>query len=194
MCTTKSMLLRKDSVYCPDDTDSHSDMLTRLGIKDDNKNPDFVRIEIIPPNMDYFATINEWIYKVDQDFRPDWYVKEYDKQRAYKALSEWAENHIFIGREDFEINGGGVFWLKDCKNVICSDSATVKAYGSATVEAYGSATVKACDSATVVLPGWASSKLNQFIISDNSTLKDCRTKTIYQSGSWKFVEAEGQLK
>ena len=233
MCATKSMILLKDRVYCPAETDSHSDMVEALNIRDYRTPPIFVKVEITPPNNDFFAPVSEWVYRVVQDEVPEWYIEEIDKPRAFEALEKWALEHIFICKDDFEIKGGGYFYLKDCKNVKACDSATVKAWGSATVKAWGSATVKACDSATVeacdsatveacdratveawgsatveawgsatveawgsatvINPEWSSAKIDQFIISRNATIKDCKTKTIYQAGDWKFekvVEAE----
>ena len=91
---------------------------------------------------------------------------------------------------------------------IC-DSATVEnIYGSATVEnIYGSATVEnICDSATVknicgsatvknvkgmsVIVGgqYGWGKKETLVLAENATFKDCETKTIYQSGDWKFVK------
>jgi hypothetical protein len=74
----------------------------------------------------------------------------------------------------------------DSATVRAYNSATVRAYNSATVRAYDSATVRAYNSATVIIPDWSSNKRENIVILNNSTLKDCRTKTIYQAGGWKF--------
>ena len=262
MCSTKSMILLKDSVYCPNDTDSHSDMLVALKIKDDKPIADFVKVEITPPNNDYFADLSKWIFNVDQDNTPDWFVKDFDEQRARKALKEWADSHIFDGKNNFSIQGGRYYYLKDCSTVtacgsstvmaydsstvkaynsstvtacgsstvMAYDSSTVKAFGSSTVKAwnsstvtawnsstvtacdsstvtaydsstvkacdsstvkaFGSSTVKACGGSTVILPSWSSNRKENIKLLDNSTLKDCKTKTIYQAGDWKFVKIE----
>jgi hypothetical protein len=283
MCAIKSMIILKDRVYCPADTDSHSDMLEQLGIKDESLKPNFVKVEITPPNSNFFRPLNEWVYKVDQDHIPKWYIEEIDKERAFKALKEWADGHIFIGKNNFKITGDGWFCLKDCNNVEAYGNATVRAYDNATVEAYGNATVRAynnatvraynnatveaydnatvrvcdnvtvrayhnatvraynnatveaCDNATVeachnatvmaygnatvraynnatveaydnatveaydnatveaydnatgIIPNYFGSDRDNFILTDNSTLKDCKTNTIYQAGNWKFV-------
>ncbi len=235
MCKIKSMILLKDTVYCPADTNSHSDMLEQLGIKDESLKPNFVKVEITPPNGNFFRPLNEWVYKVDQDHIPKWYIEEIDKERAFKALKEWADGHIFIGKNNFKITGDGWFRLKDCNNVMAYGNATVEAYGNAavraynnatvmaydnaavmaydnatveaydnvtvrayhnatvracnnaTVMAYGTATVEAYDNATGIIPKYSGSDRDNFILMDNSTLKDCKTNTIYQAGNWKFV-------
>ena len=74
------------------------------------------------------------------------------------------------------------------------DYSTVEAYGSSTVEAYGSSTVKACDSSTVIKTRVSNFDKDSLVLSDNSTFKDCSTKTIYQSGDWKLVAVNGEGK
>ena len=156
MCRFKSMILLKDRVFIPD-YDSHDKMLDELGIEDNRKNAErlFVRVELSPADGDVFSDISTWEFKADQDILPEWYVKEVDRERAVKAVKEWAENHIYIGENNLELSGGGHYYIKDCKNVDVRDSATVKAWDSATVKAWDSATVKAWDSATVKACGSA---------------------------------------
>ena len=190
MCELKSMILLKDRVYCPAETDSHSDMIEALKIKDDKPIADFVKIEITPFEDDIFSDLTKWNFRVDQDNTPDWYVKEIDEQRTRAALKKWADEHIFIGKNDIELKGGGWFYLKNCKDVEAYDSSTVEAYNNSTVKAYDNSTVEAWGSSTVITTEYSYSDIDKFVIMDNSTLKDCRTKTIYQSGDWKFVKVE----
>ena len=70
------------------------------------------------------------------------------------------------------------------------DNSTVKAYNNSTVEAYDNSTVEACDNSTAIIPDWSSNKHDNIVLMQNSTLKDCKTKTIYQSGDWQFVKVE----
>ena len=73
-----------------------------------------------------------------------------------------------------------------------SDNATVKnIYGNATVKNIcDNATVEnICGNATVIsspYTKWNNSA--SLIISDNATLKDCYSRTIYQAGGWKLIE------
>ena len=199
MCRFKSMILLKDRVFIPD-YDSHDKMLDELGIEDNKKNAErlFVRVELSPADGDVFSDISTWEFKADQDILPEWYVKEVDQERAVKAVKEWTKNHIYIGKNNLELSGGGHYYIKDCNNVTIKGSATVKACDSATVEACDSATVEACDSATVkacdsatvfnsTVSWWKWNNKDTIILSDNATFKDNDTKTIYQSGDWKLV-------
>ncbi len=162
MCKMKSAIILKDSVFIPD-YDSHTDMLEKLGIEDtrDNASKLFVRAELSPKDGDVFSPIENWVFNVDQDIRPEWFVESYEKERMIQAVKEWAKDHIHIGKDNLRLSEGSNHYIKDCKNVEICGSATVEYIcGSATVEyicgsatvknIYGSATVKnICDSATV---------------------------------------------
>lgn len=67
------------------------------------------------------------------------------------------------------------------------DNSTVEAYDNNTVEACGNSTVEAYGNSTIIIPDWSSNKRENIILSQNSTLKDCNAKTIYQSGDWQLV-------
>jgi hypothetical protein len=186
----KSGLILKDKIFLPD-YDSHTDMLDELGIEDNEKNASskFIRAELYPKNGDVFSPIETWIFHVDQDVLPDWYVPKYDEERMRKAVKEWADKHIHIGVVGLKILEGSNHYIKDCKDVEICGSATVKYIcGSATVE-------NICDSATVENAkgfstiisskyGW--NKKEKIILSENATFKDCKAKTIWQSGDWKL--------
>ena len=292
MCAIKSMILLRDSVYCPANTDSHSDMLDALKINDNKPVANFIKVEITPPNGDMFAPADKWIYKVDQDNTPEWYVEDVDKARAMTALKEWADTHIFIGKNNIDIKlSDEHFYLKDCKEVKAYDNSIVTAYDNSIVTAYNfsivtaygnsiviasnfsivnaydnsivaaynfsivtaydkskittydNSTVTACDNSIVIasnfsivtaynnsivtacgnsaVKAYGSSAVKAYnfsivnaydnsivaaynnsaviasefsavnsksiVLSDNSTFKDCQTKTIYQSGDWKLL-------
>lgn len=153
MCKMKSAIILKDRIFIPD-YDSHSDMLKELGIEDTEKNAAmlFVRAELSPKNGDVFTPIDEWIFKVDQDIKPDWFVESYEKERMIQAVKEWAKNRIHIGIDGLEINSGANHYIKDCKNVEIYGSASIsEVCGSASIRyVYGSASIsRVCDSASI---------------------------------------------
>ena len=152
MCKLKSGIILKDRVYIPDH-DHHTQMLDELKIKDTRENAErlFVRAELYPKDGDIFSDPVTWIYRVDQDILPDWYVAEVDEARMREAVKAWYAAHVHIDKDGLTIDSG-VHWIKGGKNICICDSATVECIcGSATVKCiYGSATVKCiCDSATV---------------------------------------------
>ena len=184
MCKLKSSLILKDQIFIPD-YDSHSQMLDELGIKDTEKNAEtkFIRAELYPKDGDIFSSVEKWAYKVDQDILPGWYVASYDEQRVREAVKEWADKHIHIGKKNFSVNGG-THYFKNCENVtLCGDS-TATLYGNSTATLHGDS--------TAIAPAYSSVPKENIILSDNSTFKDCRTKTIYQSGDWKLEIVEGK--
>ena len=217
MCKLKSAIILKDRIFMPD-YDSHSDMLTELGITDDylGATKKFVRAELSPENNDVFSDIDSWVFNVDQDITPEWFSEEEYKPKMVEAVKEWAKAHIHIGIDGLKINAGANHYIKDCKNVeicgsatvdyICGsatvdyicDSATVKNIcGSATVKnIYGSATVDYIyGSATVISSPYTKWRnAESLIISDNATFKDDYGKVIYQSGKYKLIEVESGKK
>ena len=183
MCRFKSAIILKDRVFIPD-YDSHSDMLEELGIEDTRHNAEklFIRAELSPENGDVFSNIDNWKFVVDQDILPDWYVKDYDKQRMIEAVKEWAKDRIHICVDNLKINSGSNHYIKGCKDVnIC---------GSATVEYIcNSATVETAKGFSIIRTS-PYSKFNnrdKLILLENATLKDCYEKKIYQSGDFKLV-------
>ena len=186
MCKFKSAIILKDRVFIPD-YDSHSDMLDELKIDDTRANAErlFIRAELYPKDDDVFSDIDTWVFNVDQDIKPEWFVDEVDKARMVTAVKEWAKTHIYVGVNGLKIEGGKGYYIKDCKNVEIVD-ATVTAWNSSTVKACDSSTVKACGSSTVIKPNYSSFKKSNLILSENATFKDCKAKVIYQSGGWEL--------
>jgi len=206
MCKFKSGIILKDKIFIPD-YDGHTDMLDELDIADNRSNAEklFVRAELIPVDDNVFAPIETWHFNVDQDIIPEWFVMEHERERMIAAVKEWSKNHIRIDESDFII-AQGVYYLKNCKRVTCNNStveaygnSTVEAWGNSTVEAWGNSTVEAYDNSTVkawgnsiaCLPTHSSNNRDNIVLMENSTLKDRRTKTIYQSGDWKLVLIDG---
>ena len=152
MCRLKSGIILKDRVYIPDH-DGHQEMLAELKIEDTRENAErmFVRAELSPRDNDIFTNPDTWIYRVDQDILPDWYVAEADEARMREAVKTWYAAHVHIGEDNLTVNGGR-HWIKDGQNISVCDNATVeRIYGNATVERiYDNATVeRICGNATV---------------------------------------------
>ena len=144
MCQMKSGIILKDRVFIPD-YNSHTDMLAELGISDTRQNAErlFIRAELLPPDGDVFAPVEEWKFHVDQDILPDWYVEQVDKDRMISAVKEWAKDHIHIGVNGLGISQGSEHYIKDCKNVVVHDSASIsEVCGSASIsEVCGNASI-----------------------------------------------------
>ena len=153
MCKMKSGLIMKDRIFVPD-YDSHSQMLEELKIADTKENAErlFVRAELYPKNGDIFTPIDEWVFHVDQDIVPDWYVAKYDEERMRTAVKAWAKERIHIGEDNITINNGSNHYIKDCKNVkVCGSASISEVYGSASIsKVYDSASIsEVCGSASI---------------------------------------------
>ena len=94
MCSPASMIITKNDVLYSVPSNSHEITVRENNLDDSTTQPNFVRIEITPPNNDYSQPLDKWIYSVDQDFLPGWYVKEVDERRARKKLKQWYYDHI----------------------------------------------------------------------------------------------------
>ena len=186
MCQFKSGIILKDRVFVPD-YDSHTDMLTELGIKDDyiGASKKFVRAELIPQNGDVFTDIETWRFKVDQDITPDWFNPEEYRPRMIEAVKEWAKDHIHIGVDGLKISSGTDHYIKDCKDVEICGSASIKyVCGSASIK-YAKGQAVICSSA---YSRWERS--HSLILCENATFKDNYGRVIYQSGDYKLVSVE----
>ena len=145
MCKLKSGIILKDRVYVGE-TDSHTELLKELGIEDtfENASKIFVRAELIPTDNDVFSNIDSWEYSVDQDILPDWYMKDFDRERMVEAVKEWANNHVHVNKVGLHLKSGKQHYIKDCEQVVIDGSAEVecirknskieKISGNATVE------------------------------------------------------------
>ena len=186
MCKLKSGLLFKTGVFVPD-YDSHDMMLKEKGIADTAENRiagKFVRFELNPPNDDPFLPVDMWQFVIDQDELPEWIESDMKKYEsiAREAVKKWAEKHIFIGVAGLSLAEGSGYYLKDCTNVVLAGNAEV-------YEMRGSSTVQNMrDSSTVQIAENRSKgvSVETIILSQNATIKDCRTKTLCAVGDWKL--------
>ena len=191
MCKLKSAIILKDRIFIPE-YDSHSEMLRELHIADDylGASKKFVRAELSPTDNDVFSNIDDWKFVVDQDITPDWFSEEEYKPKMVEAVKEWAKTHIHIGISGLKIENGKNHYIKDCKNVVISNS-TVKAWGNSTVKACDNSTVKACDNSTVkawgnsTVEAWGNSTVEAW---GNSTVKACDNSTVANDTYWTWYK------
>ena len=153
MCKLKSAIVLKNKIFMPD-YDSHSQMLEELGIRDDylGASKTFVRVELSPSDGDVFSNIDTWKFTIDQDIKPEWFSEDEYRPLVVEKTKEWAKYHIHIGVNGLKIDEGTNHYIKNCKNVVVCDSASIsKVCGSASIsKVCGSASIsKVCDSASI---------------------------------------------
>lgn len=101
MCEFMSAIIFKNrTVLAPMWNQSHSSMLTRMGVEDEttNVNCKFVRAELLPYNGDLTSDVSNWRFKVDQDIVPDWFTLDREKyeEEMRDLTKDWVKNNIFV--------------------------------------------------------------------------------------------------
>ena len=96
MCVqAAAVLTRTDVHWC--ETDSHTNEIMRLGLRDDGvHSPDFVRVEINPTKQDFRRPLSEWRFHTDQDIVPDWYEPKSAEAAVRDALPAWVAEHVIL--------------------------------------------------------------------------------------------------
>ena len=182
MCKMKSMILTQDKVFCPD-YDSHSDMLIELVIKDNKRVPDFVKIEITPPDGDMRRPPEEWRYSVDQDELPPWYVQEIDEPRCRKSLVDWYAAHVFT-EGHHEVHSGKV-WLFGNSSAVLYHNSSAELYDNSSAELRGNSSAELYDNSSAVLYHNSSAKLRG---NSSAELYDNSSAVLYENGTAKLYD------
>lgn len=99
MCKFKSGIITKNGVtLAPMYNDSHSDLLSTMGIEDTQTNAMrvFVRAELVPPRNNKTIDVDKWVYNVDQDVLPDWYEEDPERYEVEmrEAVKQWMKEHF----------------------------------------------------------------------------------------------------
>ena len=90
-------------------------------------------------------------------------------------------------------NSTAELWDNSTAELRGNSTATLRDNSTATLRDNSTATLR--DNSTGIIPDSnLAGKNDNYVIMDSSTLKNCKEKVIYQSGSWKFVEVAGDGK
>ena len=119
MCRFKSGIIFKGRcVVASGENDSHSDLLESLGVEDSVQNAmtKFVRVELVPPNDEWWSDPDTWKAHVDQDIVPDWFQEDPDKYLAEfrGAVKAWWKVHVHVDEKIEELKDG-YHRLKRCE-------------------------------------------------------------------------------
>ncbi len=107
------------------------------------------------------------------------------------------ENSTVIAWENSTVTAleNSTVMARENSTVMARENSTVIAWEDSTVMALENSTVTAWGNSTVIKPDFSSFNPEKLTLNDNSTFKDCKTKTIYQSGEWKFgTVKDGKVK
>ena len=201
MCGFKSgLILKNRCVIAEGANDSHSDLLESLGIEDNIENAMrvFVRVELLPPNEEWWTDPDTWKENVDQDILPEWF--ENDKDRYFdefrKAVKDWWKEHVRIDEEIEELSSG-YYRLKRCKvknmlkdvKAMLDNSTVQNMWDNSTVQNMrGNSTVQNMWGNSTVQNMWDNSTVQNMMDNstvqnmwDNSTVQDMRDNSTVQN-------------
>ena len=146
MCQSASFVITRSATLFSTIGDSHEDIITENHLNDRTSSPDFVRVEIVPPNANYALPFNEWEFHVDQDYLPDWWNAEWGEAECRSSLPRWASHHFIRKDCTLEITGEMTRFVIGCVVLIkgqtggevCGcDNATVNCEGQTGGEVWG---------------------------------------------------------
>jgi len=130
MCNSASFIVTQNDVFFSKYSDSHEDIISENKLNDKTKKPDFVRIEIFPKDNDYRTPMENWIFKTDQDFLPEWFNNKEAEIACRDKINEWAKTHII--RKDTKIP----IELTKLNLIILSGNVTIDTLSGGDVRSY----------------------------------------------------------
>ncbi len=183
MCQFRSgIILKNRCVVAQGANDSHSDLLKELNIEDTTENAmrRFVRVELLPPNREWWIDPDLWDINVDQDILPDWYLSDPERynEEFRAAVKEWWIRHVLIDQKVEELSGG-YYRLKRCEvrrllndvQVMLDNSTVQDMRGNSTVQRmWNNSTVQRMRDNSTVQDMWDNSTVQDMW--DNSTVQD----------------------
>ena len=183
MCGFKSgLILKNRCVIAEGSNDSHSDLLESLGIEDNIENAMrvFVRVELLPPNEEWWTDPDTWKENVDQDILPEWF--ENDKDRYFdefrKAVKDWWKEHVRIDEEIEELSSG-YYRLKRCKVKNMLKDVKAMMDNSTVQNMWGNSTVQDMSGNSTVQNMWGNSTVQN--MRGNSTVQNMRGNSTVQN-------------
>ena len=116
--------------------------------------------------------------------------------RENSSVVAW-ENSSVVARENSSVVawGNSSVEARENSSVVARENSSVVAWENSSVVAWGNSSVVAWGKSIVVKDRWSSFNTDRLVLSENSTFKDCVTRTLYQSGDFKLVSvADGKIK
>jgi len=111
MCKFFSCIALKNKFVFSPGINSHEDLIDFYQLDDKTQDPDFVRIEFLPPDSKHIINIEKWSLSIDQDLLPKWFTLK-KKESLYQALKKFMLSRIIVDNRKLLLNGP---WIL-CKN------------------------------------------------------------------------------
>ena len=182
MCRFRSGLIFKNRVVVAQGSDdSHTNLLEELQIEDSIQNAmtKFVRVELVPPNDEWWTNPDTWEANVDQDILPEWFENDREKyiENFRHAVKEWWEEHVLVDKKIDELTIG-YYRLKRCEvkrtlkdvQLMLDDSTVQEMLDDSTVQdMFGNSTVQEMWDNSTVQKMWDNSTVQEML--GNSTVQ-----------------------
>jgi hypothetical protein len=95
VCRLASFVVTREKVLWHPSDDSHEKIIEYHHL-DDKRESDFVRVEMVPPDGDYFKPFSEWEFCIDQPTKPSWFSKKTEEEMVRAELPKWRKKRQFF--------------------------------------------------------------------------------------------------
>ncbi|MCL2103159.1 MAG: hypothetical protein FWH25_03880, partial [Syntrophorhabdaceae bacterium] len=85
--------------------------------------------------------------------------------------------------------GNSTATLRENSTATLRENSTATLLGNSTATLLGNSTATLRENSTGIIPSYSSNHRENVIVLENSTLKDCATRTIWQAGDFKIAVA-----
>lgn len=148
------MIIGRDRVYWSRFSDSHENIIAEHELVPDSvRGPTMVRVELTPPENDFYAPLDAWVFEVDQDNTPAWFDAEDGERQARAALPSWVAAKVITKEMVVRLvdHQPGQFYMGGALKATFSGTGNtqVMLYGQAELFAQGGIDVQAHDMARV---------------------------------------------
>ena len=162
-----SAIITKEEIFYNLKHNNHTSLLQENNIDVTTLNPNFIRIELLPPNKNYFETdIEKWKLKIDQDILPKWYCfNDLEKRIKEKFKNEIFKKVIFINQKDIVIRQKNVYLknssaeLHDNSSAELYNNSSAELYNNSSAKLYNNSSAKLYDNSSAELYNNSSAKL-----------------------------------
>ncbi len=116
------------------DTDSHHEILSKNGIKDNSLMPKFVKLEFTPRDGDIFNhNIKNWKLTVDQDQIPDWYDEKIALRFCKKYIKVVWKKRFLQNVNEALIEGRIIRFAKNVKIEVLKNTKIGEMWGTSSI-------------------------------------------------------------
>jgi hypothetical protein len=132
-------------------SESHERIISEHDLAEDGiGGPNIVRVEIYPPDDNYLLPLDQWVFRIDQNIRPDWAYDQCLEARARAELPAWLHDKVITDTRERVTHQviclcqrGIIGWLSDNGHIHrMKDNARVHVCGQAHIQRRsGNATV-----------------------------------------------------